>query len=108
MGQLDSISMDTLGIIVKSIARYDWIYNLCAAAIAKGKAVRVHFADQGVLLLREFDVRQLAAMARVTVCEKSAREQGLDKAQGAGLRKLLVPFDESAKLIFECKRNVIF
>jgi hypothetical protein len=100
--------MDTLGIIVKSIARYDWIFNLTAAAIAKRKAVRIHFADRGVLLLRDFDIRQLAKLARVTICEQSARDQGLDEGLRAGLGKLMVSFDESAKLICECERNVIF
>lgn len=99
--------MDTLGIIVKSVARYDWIFKLTAAAFARGKAVRIHFTDRGVLLLRDFDIRELIALARVTVCEQSAREQDLDETLRTAVRKLLVPSDESLKMITECDRHVV-
>lgn len=100
--------MDTLGITVRTVARYDWIFKLTAAAFSKGKAVRIHFTDRGVLLLREFDIGGLIALARVTVCEQSAREQGLGKTRFNTVRKLLVAPDENEEIITECDRHIVF
>ena len=99
--------MDTLGIIVKSVARYDWIYKLTAAARSRGKAVRIHFTERGVLLLQNFDIRELLRLARVTVCDQSAREQNLDESIRITLRTLLVASHEMEKTITKCDRYVV-
>lgn len=99
--------MDTLGIIVKSVARYDWIYKLTTAACSRGKAVRIHFTERGVLLLQNFDIRELLTLARVTVCDRSARQQNLDESLRIAVRKLLVASHEMEKMITECDRYVV-
>jgi hypothetical protein len=97
----------SLAILVTTSRHPDYVVQLAGAARQKGKAVRVHFAGQGVRLADETMLSALAGEAEVSVCAESAREH---RWPGGGMActAVLGPASRMAELIRSSDRYVVF
>ncbi|MEN8245999.1 MAG: hypothetical protein ABFS43_13985 [Thermodesulfobacteriota bacterium] len=99
---------DTLGIIVNSNRYFDFITHLAEAAADHDKAVRIHLLGDGCEFVITDACTRLSRRARVTMCEKSARQMAQGVLEGVKDRILLVPPQELTRLLQQCGRYVVF
>lgn len=99
--------MSNLGILVKSGAKIDWVYNLARAAFSRGKTVWVHFAENGVLELREQQIENLMPYARVSICKSSADRFGLSQQLSQRFGSCFAPASAVAEMVRACDRYVV-
>ena len=60
-----------LSILVQSDRHFDFVEKLTAAAIEKGKQVKIHILGDGVALVKSHGFARLVHLAQVTICSES-------------------------------------
>lgn len=101
--------MAKLGILVNSDRHLRHVVGLARAALAKGHEVAIFAMDEGVRLMADPALGELAALPRVrlSLCEHSARRCGLDPTalpeavvRGSQLDHALMEHEADRVLVF--------
>ena len=99
---------DTLGILVHSTDYFDYVTQLALAALGKGKRVRIHLLQQGVLYASEKAFGQLTRSARITICKDSYTDVMKGEQITSIVRNHLTPSQRLAAILDTCDRWVAF
>jgi len=98
----------TLGICVATNRNMAHVIGLTKAAKAAGKAVKVFFTGEGVLLTQDPRIAELTGIAKVMLCEVSYHAAGLKGKEVPGLGfKDYATQGKNAEMVDECERYVI-
>ena len=99
---------ENLGILVSSDKHMDYVVKLTSAAHEKGKAVRIFFTGNGVLLTQLPEFKKLVGKAKLTLCDVSYRALGLEgDVPGLGFKDYATQA-KNAEMVKECDRYVVF
>ena len=104
---MERVTMNHLGILVKSAAKIDWVFNLARAAGSRNKSVWVHFAENGVVGLQEQQIEKLMPYAKVSICRNSADRLGSATELCRQYGRCLMPPTTVADLIRSCERYLV-
>jgi len=99
--------MNSLGILVTSAARIDWVFKLAEAAVTREKNVWVHFCEQGVLGLCDREIDTLTTCAKVSICTSSVERFGLNRLLFRRCGPFFAPPSAVAELVRTCERYVV-
>jgi hypothetical protein len=105
--KMERATMKHLGILVKSAAKIDWVYNLARAAGSRNKSVWVHFAENGVLGLQEQQIEKLMPYAKVSICRSSADRLGSATELCRQYGPCFAPPSAVADMIRDCERYLV-
>jgi len=98
----------TLGICVTTRGNARHVLGLTGAAARAGISVELFLTGEGVHLIRDRRFRELAAVARVGVCDVSYRSAGLDGEEATGLTdKDFVTQWRNAEMLERCDRYLV-
>lgn len=98
----------TLGICVTTRGGARHVLGLAGAASRAGVSTEIFLTGEGVHLTRDSRFHELAATARVSLCDASFRAAGLDRRHASGLTdKAFATQWRNAELIERCDRYLV-
>lgn len=97
----------TLGIMVNTDKHFDYLYELTKAAHKKDIKTRIFFTGPGVRLTQDAGFKQLAGLAKLSVCDVSFRANGLSgDVPGVGFKDFVTQA-VNAEMVAGCDRYIV-